>query len=195
MPDNIGKGIANGKVDSKANGKAIGRPTPLIEGRAKVTGAVRYTPDLYIPGMLHARRVTSIYGHGNIRGLAASKALSVPGVVAVLTADDMPNILATGRPRLLLARGRVMFMGQPIAMVLATSEAAADDGMEQVSVDYEPLPAAITIDEAMAEGAPLVWPNGVPDDSGSAAEHGADSSGTEEGNSRKGNIAGRKSHN
>src|SRR5829696_4231752 len=99
MPDSIANGKADGKADVKANGKAIGRPTPLIEGRAKVTGAVRFTPDLYIPGMLHARLVTSIYAHANIRGVDTSRALAVPGVVTVLTADDMPNVLPTGRPR------------------------------------------------------------------------------------------------
>src|SRR5215813_12599065 len=117
--------------------KVIGRPTPLIEGRAKVTGSVHYAPDLKLPGMLYARFVSSVYAHANIKGIDASQALTIPGVVAVLTTRDLPDIPPSDRTRLLLARDRVIFVGQPIAIVLATSEAIADDGMERVRVDYE----------------------------------------------------------
>jgi CO/xanthine dehydrogenase Mo-binding subunit len=143
--------------------KAIGKPTPLGDGRARVTGAIRYTPDLNMPGVLHARIVASAYAHANIRGINTEAALHVPGVVAVVTAHELTDIAPSSRQRLLLARGRVMFAGQPVALVLATSEAAAEDGVEQVQVNYEPLPAALTIDEAAAEGAPLVWPDGIPE--------------------------------
>src|SRR5579859_2809748 len=153
--------------------KAVGRPTPLIDGRAKVTGAVRFAPAIKLPGMLYIRFVPSLYAHANIRGIDASQALAIPGVVAVLTAKDFPDITPSDRTRLLLARDRVIFVGQPVALVLATSEAIATDGAEQVVVDYEPLPAALTMDEAMAEGAPLVWPEGVPQGSSQAeGEHG-----------------------
>jgi CO/xanthine dehydrogenase Mo-binding subunit len=75
-------------------------------------------------------------------------------------------------------------VGQPVALVLAETEMIAQDAAEQVMVDYEPLPAALTIDEAMADDAPLVWPSGVPGESGEAAAHGADVGG-EEGAARK----------
>jgi len=142
--------------------KVVGTPTPLLEGRSKVMGATRYAPDLNIPGALQARFVTSVYAHAAIRSIDIQQAMTVPGVVAVLTANDLPDIAPKSRSLLLLARGRVIYMGQPVALVLATSEAAAQDGVDQVFVDYEPLPAAVTIDDSLAEGAPLVWPDGGP---------------------------------
>jgi CO/xanthine dehydrogenase Mo-binding subunit len=143
--------------------KAIGKPTPLVDGRARVTGALRYAPDFSLPGMLHARLVLSPHAHARIESIDSQSALAVPGVVAVLTAADMPEITASKRALLMLARGRVIFAGQPVALVLAENEAAAEDGVEQAHVEYEPLPAAITMQEALAKDAPLVWPQGVGD--------------------------------
>lgn len=174
--------------------KAIGQPTPLADGRAKVTGAIRYTADMQLPGLLHARLVTSLYAHAGLRSIDVSEALAAPGVVAVLTAKDLPDITPSSRSRLLLARGRVIFAGQPVAMALAASEAAAADGAQKVLVDYEPLPAALTMDEALADGAPLVWPDGVPGSaSESAGAHGADVGGDGQPKRRSGNFAGEAS--
>ncbi len=172
--------------------KTIGRPTPLVDGRAKVMGATRYTPDLQLPGMLHGRFVTSIYAHADLRGIDVAPALAVPGVAAVLTAKDMPDISPSSRNRLLLARGRVIFAGQPIALVLATSEAVAEDGVQQVVVDYAPRPAVVTIDDALAENAPLVWPGGVPSGAGETGAHGADIGGDAKSKRKASNVAGQK---
>ena len=154
--------------------KNVGKPKPLIDGHVKVTGALRYAPDLTIPGMLHARFVNSAYAHAKILSIDPEDALAVPGVVAVLTAKDLPDISPSGRNKLLLARDRVLFAGQPVALVIAESEHAAEDGVEQVFVDYDPLPAAVTIDEAIADDAPLVWPDGVPKGDSDAGAHGAE---------------------
>jgi CO/xanthine dehydrogenase Mo-binding subunit len=167
----------------------------LVDGQPKITGQIRYAADLNIPGLLHARFVTSPHAHANINNIDAEAALALPGVVAVLTAQDMPDLLPTNRQRLLLARDRVIFVGQPVALVVAESEAAAQDGVEQVMVDYEPLPAALTIDEALAADAPLVWPNGVPGESGEAAAHGADVGGEEGGARKPSNVASRSHFN
>ena len=153
---------------------AVGQSRPIVDGKAKVMGGAQYLPDLQLAGMLHARFVPSSYAHANIRDINIEEALAVPGVVSVLTASDLPDVVPSSRKKLLLARGRVIFVGQPVAVVLATSETAAADGAERVMVDYEPLPVAMTIDEAMAEDAPLVWPNGVPKGSEDAGAHGAD---------------------
>jgi CO/xanthine dehydrogenase Mo-binding subunit len=155
-----------------------------MDGQPKVTGQVRYLADLYVPDMLHARFVTSPYAHARILNIDKTAALAIPGVVAVLTAQDFPNIVPINRQRLLLARDRAIFVGQPVAMVLAENEVIAQDAAEQIMVEYEPLPAALTIDEAMAGDAPLVWPNGMPGESDEAAAHGADVGG-EDGASRK----------
>jgi CO/xanthine dehydrogenase Mo-binding subunit len=170
---------------------AIGRPTPLVDGRAKALGATRYATDLTMPGMLHARFVTSSYAHARILDIDVGAALETPGVVAVLTAQDLPEIEPTGRHLMLLARERVIFVGQPIALVLAESEAAAQDGADLVFIDYDPLPVAMTIEAALADDAPLVWPDGLPGESEEAGAHGAEvGSEDQDSDDRRTNFAG-----
>jgi len=169
----------------------VGKPTPVIDGPAKVTGNLKYTGDLKLAGMLHARFVLSTYAHANITGVDTSAALAAPGVQRVLTCDDLPDVTPSSRARLMLARGRVIFVGQPIAIVLADTAAAAADGAELVEVDYEPLEAVTSIDDAAAEGAPIVWPTGIPTGAGDEAAHGADTGGeAEEDEEEISNIAG-----
>ncbi len=169
----------------------VGKPTPLIDGPAKVTGNLKYTGDLKLAGMLHARFVLSTYAHANITGVDASAALEVPGVQQVLTCDDLPEVTPSSRARLMLARGRVIFVGQPVAIVLADTAAAAADGAELVEVDYDPLDAVTSMDDALADGANIVWPNGIPTGAGDEAAHGADTGGESEGDDEEiSNIAG-----
>ena len=152
----------------------IGQRIPIMEGDKKVTGKIRYIADIQLQNMLHARFVTSPHPHARIKGIDTSAAAALPGIAAILTAADMPDLLPTTRQRLLLARDRVIFAGQPVALILAENETVALDAMELVQVDYEPLPAAITLTEAMADDAPLVWPDGMPGEDDEAAAHGAD---------------------
>ncbi len=170
----------------------VGQPTPMIDGGAKVTGNLKYTGDLKLAGMLHARFVLSSYAHANIKGIDVAAAMALPGVQRVLTADDLPAMAPSSRAKLMLARGRVIFVGQPVAVVLADDQAAAADGAELVDVHYEPLDAATSMDAAMADGAPLVWPNGIPTGAEDEAAHGADAGGdAEEEEEEASNIAGR----
>ena len=170
----------------------VGKPTPMIDGGAKVTGNLKYTGDLKLLGMLHARFVLSSYAHANIKGIDVDAALALPGVQRVLTAADLPDIAPSSRARLMLARDRVIFVGQPVAIVLADDQAAAADGAELVDVDYEPLNAATTMDGAMADDASLVWPNGIPTGAEDEAAHGADAGGdAEDEEEEASNIAGR----
>lgn len=168
--------------------KHIGKRLPLFDGHEKVTGQLKFIPDLSLPGMLHARLVTSPHAHARIVEIDAGDALAVPGVTAVLTAQDLPNIPPDSRSTLLLARDRVIFAGQPVALVLAESEGAALDGVGQVWVEYEPLDAAVTVEQALADGAPLVWPGGSPGSTDEAAAHGADVGG-ETKSRRPSNVA------
>ena len=174
---------------TSAAGAIIGRPHPLIDGRARVTGALRFTADLPQSGVLHARFVTSPHPHARIEAIDASAAEALAGVVRVLTAADLPEIEPTSRTRLLLARERVMFVGQPVALVVAESEAAAADAAPEVNVTYTPLPAAADLERALAADAPLVWPEGATGDAEEAAAHGTDVSG-EEGGRQRSNLAG-----
>ncbi len=169
----------------------VGKPTPLIDGPAKVTGNLKYTADLKLAGMLHARFVLSTYAHANITGVDTKAALAVPGVQRVLTAEDLPEVTPSSRARLMLARERVIFVGHPIAIVLADTAAAAADGAELVEVDYEPLDAVTSMDDATLEGANIVWPQGIPTGAGDEAAHGADTGGESEGDEAEvSNIAG-----
>ncbi|MCY4019796.1 MAG: xanthine dehydrogenase family protein molybdopterin-binding subunit [Chloroflexi bacterium] len=170
----------------------VGQATPMIDGGAKVTGNLKYTGDLKLSGMLHARFVLSSYAHANIKGIDVEAALALPGVQRVLTAADLPDIAPSSRAKLMLARDRVIFVGQPVAVVLADDQASAADGAELVDVDYEPLDAVTTMDGAMAEDAPLVWPNGIPTGAEDEAAHGADAGGdAEDEEEEASNIAGR----
>ena len=141
----------------------LGARTPMLEGGERVRGQARYAGDIIVPGMLHARPVLSPHAHATILAVDSAAALAVPGVVAVLTADDLAvRFAGITRAHMLLAQKRVIFCGQPVAMVVAETEAAAEDGAAAVTVDYEVLPASIDVEAAIAPGAPLVWPDGVP---------------------------------
>ena len=135
---------------------AIGVARPRVDAPDKVTGATRYAADGYVHGLLHARLVLSTEPHARIRGIEREPALAVPGVVAVLAAGDLP-IRSEGNDRTVepLAREEVVFAGQPVAIVVAESEAAAEDGVEALVVDYESLAAVVDVEEAMRPGAPL----------------------------------------
>ena len=170
----------------------VGKPTPMIDGPAKITGNLKYTGDLKLSGMLHARFVLSAYAHATIAGIDCSAALAAPGVRRVLTAEDLPDVVPSSRARLMLARDRVIFVGQPVAIVLAETPAAAADGAELVEIDYEPLTAVTSMDAAVAEGAPVIWPQGIPTGAEDEAAHGADTGGESEADDEEAsNIAGK----
>lgn len=134
----------------------IGVARPRVDAPDKVTGATRYAADGWVHGLLHARLVLSTEAHGLIRGVDAEAALTVPGVVAVLTAADLPTATtASDRAAEPLAREEVVFAGQPVAIVVAETESAAEDGAELVAVDVEPLDAVVDVETAMQPGAPL----------------------------------------
>jgi CO/xanthine dehydrogenase Mo-binding subunit len=134
----------------------VGIPRPRIDAPEKVTGATRYAADGYVHGLLHARPVLATEAHARIRGIDGEAALATAGVVAVLTAGDLP-IASSGTDRTAepLAREEVVFAGQPVALVIAETEAAAEDGAELVVVDYETLPAVVDVEAAMEPGAAL----------------------------------------
>jgi CO/xanthine dehydrogenase Mo-binding subunit len=149
----------------------LGVPRPRLDAPEKVTGATRFAADGYVHGLLHARPVLSSEPHARIRGIERDAALAIPGVVAVLTAADLP-IVASGTDRTSepLAREEVVFAGQPVALVVAETEAAAEDGAEAVLVDYETLPAVVDLEAAMEVGAPLARTVEETDDEGGDLE-------------------------
>ena len=134
----------------------IGVARPRLDAPDKVIGATRFAADGYVHGLLHARPVLATEAHARIRGIDKDAALAIPGVVAVFGAADLP-ITSSGTDRTSepLAREEVVFAGQPVALVVAESETAAEDGAEVVLLDYEPLPTVVDVEAAMETGAPL----------------------------------------
>src|SRR5579864_8448623 len=108
----------------------VGQSLPRIDAREKLTGRAVFTADYDMRGVLHARLVLSPHAHAKIRRIPVDVAKAVPGVVAVLTAADLPYGEETpnARGRCLLARGEVRFPGEPVAAIVAESEGAAADG-------------------------------------------------------------------
>ena len=147
----------------RATRVSVGQRMRRVDGREKVTATVRYTEDLRLPGLLHARLLLSPHAHARIIRVDKRAALAVPGVEAVLLADDLPlSEDADLDEHLLLAPGEVRFAGHPVAAVLADSEAAAADGVDALAgaVEYEVLPVVLDPEEAMRPEAPLVRPEG-----------------------------------
>jgi CO/xanthine dehydrogenase Mo-binding subunit len=133
---------------------AIGRSVPRVDGRPKVTGGAQFAADVEVRGLLHARPVLALPAHARIVSIDASAALASPGVVAVLTAADLP-IATKGTDRLHepLAREEILWAGQPVALVVAETAEAAADAVQLVQVETEPLAPVIDLDVAIAPDA------------------------------------------
>ncbi|ULH16954.1 xanthine dehydrogenase family protein molybdopterin-binding subunit (plasmid) [Deinococcus sp. KNUC1210] len=153
----------------------LGKRRKVIDGLEKITGRAMYTADLSIAGMVHARPVLSLYPHAHIQGIDARAALAVPGVIAVLTGHDLNHgRIAHSRPSMLLALDEVMFAGQPVAVVVASSEAAAADAAALLDIDYATLESVDDAAQAMQDTL-HVWPQGVPSAGASMASlHGGE---------------------
>jgi aerobic carbon-monoxide dehydrogenase large subunit len=144
----------------------IGQSVPRIEDDRVLTGRGRYVGDISLPGMVHAVFVRSPLAHATVNGIDADAARAMPGVVAVLTADDLAlNPLQIGmevpgyhRPVFgVLAADRVRFAGDPVAVVIAETRAAAEDARDMVFVDYEPLDAVATVEQALDPAVPPLF--------------------------------------
>ena len=159
---------ANGT--SKQEFKYIGKPRKLIDGLEKVTGHAKYAGDVKLPGMLHIRPILAQVANATILSIDTEDAKALPGVVAIYTADDLPvsKKVITSRTSSVLAKERTLWVGQPIAVVVAESEAIATDAAELVYVDLDAQDAVVDLMQAISQGAPKVWPNGFPtaDDDG-----------------------------
>jgi CO/xanthine dehydrogenase Mo-binding subunit len=167
---------------------AVGRPTRRLEGREKVSGATQYTADLDVAGLLHVQLVLSHVASARIRSIDTSAARRVPGVVDVVVASDLPEQDAAG-PEQPLAAERVFYMGQPVAAVIATSEAAAHDGAAAVEVDFEETEAVTDALAAMLDSSPVVLDDEEEVDEGDASMHGAGTANESEPVERPRNVS------
>ena len=147
----------------------IGAAHFKIGGDRLVAGAGRFVADVSIPGMLHAAVLRSRYAHARLVSIDAKRALELPGVHAVLTAADVPATAIIpnrvpappGTERYLqpaIARDVVRYVGEPVALVVADDRYVAEDALERIDVVYEPLPVCASVAEALAPGAPRLFP-------------------------------------
>jgi CO/xanthine dehydrogenase Mo-binding subunit len=155
--------------------RGVGLALPRPDGPEKVTGRVEYVADIKRKDLLHAKLLRSPHAHARIVRLDASKARALPGVRAVLTAADIPELKrkAPTRAHAVLAIDRVVFAGQPVAAVAADEVAIAEEALDLIEVEYQVLPAAVDPLQAMQPGAPPVADVGTEADTSEALAHSA----------------------
>jgi aerobic carbon-monoxide dehydrogenase large subunit len=143
--------------------KYVGQRVKRTEDPRLIKGLAHYVDDIRLPDTLHVAFVRSVYAHARINSIDASEALKAPGVVAVYTGKDVaekigPVPCASALPDLkvpdyrVLAKDKVIFVGQPIAAVVASDSYAARDAVDLIMVDYEDLPAVVDVEEAAKGG-------------------------------------------
>jgi CO/xanthine dehydrogenase Mo-binding subunit len=142
----------------------VGRSEERRDGLGHVTGTTVYVDDVQIPRMCYLKMVRSPVAHARIRGIDFSEAERVPGYVTALTAKDVPKNIYTilcligvePDEEPVLAEDRVRYVGEQLAAIVAETEAAAAEAAAKVKLDLEELPAVFDVEEALADGAPVV---------------------------------------
>jgi CO/xanthine dehydrogenase Mo-binding subunit len=149
--------------------KVIGKRLPRVDAKERVTGQAIYPADFELPGMVYAKLLRSPLAHARILSIDTTRAATLQGVLAVITAADFPGVpLGATIPmgetgydmwmvaQLNMARDKVHWVGQPVAAVAAVDAHVAQAAMALIDVDYEPLAAALDIAAAMAPNAPVL---------------------------------------
>jgi 2-furoyl-CoA dehydrogenase large subunit len=151
-----------------ADGGWVGRPHPVKEDARLVAGRGRFLDDVARPRMLHAAMLRSPHAHARIRSIDAHGALEVPGVAAAVTGTEAAALSRPIRPLIptavpvndyCLAVDRARFTGEPVAAVAAVDRATAEDALERIAVEYEPLAVALDPEAAIRGEAPLLYPD------------------------------------
>jgi len=146
----------------------VGTSPRRLDGVVKATGQAIYTTDLEFPGMLHGKVLRSPYPHAKLLRIDASKAEQLPGVATVLTRDTLdgmnPYFGAAYKDQTVVALDKVRYEGDPVAAVAAETEAMAAEALNLIEVEYEELPAVISVRDAIAPGTPLVHEAPVQED-------------------------------
>ncbi|MFD2183837.1 xanthine dehydrogenase family protein molybdopterin-binding subunit [Rhodoplanes azumiensis] len=143
----------------------IGKSVKRTDTLGKVTGGAVYAGDVVLPGLLHGKTKRATVAHARIVSIDTSKALALPGVKAILTHADVPRVLHYGSPHPRSASvtqdqyildTKVRYYGEGVAAVAATSEEIAELACELIEVEYEPLPAVFTVEDALKPDAPTI---------------------------------------
>lgn len=149
--------------------KVVGTRPIRHDGADKVMGRARYAADIHLPGMLHGKILRSPHAHARIKNIDASRALALPGVVAVVTAADLPEVSAEVTDqdegggvnygfysRNVMAREKALYRGHAVAAVAAISPHLAEEALSRIDVEYEVLTPVLTAADAMKEDAPIL---------------------------------------
>lgn len=136
----------------------VGRAYPRVEGVEKVTGRARYSYDIRLPGQLYARVLRSPHPHARVLHIDTSRAEALPGVRAVLSVANAPEI--SWYTDSALFDRTVRFVGDEVAAVAAETEEVAEDAVRLITVEYEPLPFVVNLDGARRPDAPRLRPDG-----------------------------------
>ncbi len=145
--------------------RIVGKPARRVDAVKLATGRGTFTDDIELRGMLHARLLLSPHAHARIKRIDASKARALPGVHAVLTYQDIPPVRFTTAGQsypepspldTLSLENKVRFVGDRVAAVAAETPEIAEEALELIEVEYEPLPAVLDMEEAMKPGAPII---------------------------------------
>ena len=154
----------------------LGHATHRIDAVERTTGKATYSGDVMLPGMLYARVLRSPHPHARIVRIDASKALALPGVKAVVSNENCKVIWGAGsisggaqyndeikkitKHRRYAFNNPVRFVGEPVAAVAAVDRHTAEEALQLIAVDYEPLPFVLDPEDALKPGAPQIWPEG-----------------------------------
>jgi carbon-monoxide dehydrogenase large subunit len=161
-------------TDTPRTGKYVGRRITRNEDPRLLTGQALFVDDVELPGMLHAAFLRSDYAHARVQGIDVSAARARPGVVAVYTAEDMGDFWHPGplivpppsnvkdmvfhaRTQIPMVKDKARHIGDPIAVVIAESRYIAEDAIEDILIDYEPLEAVVDLEKALEPDAPLIY--------------------------------------
>lgn len=142
-----------------ASGQQVGRSVPRLEGQEKVTGRAEYIHNMRVPGMLHAKILRSTVAHGKILSIDVEDASAMPGVVRVVTGQDVCTVIANPyygpafHDQPILALDKVRFVGEPVVAVIATDPHLAEAAVQQIIVEYDEMPAVYDEVEAMTSKA------------------------------------------
>jgi 4-hydroxybenzoyl-CoA reductase subunit alpha len=153
MPDDATLEAARNVVLSQ-----VGKRQPRLDGAEKVSGRSLFTDDIKLPNMLCGKVLRSKYAHARILGIDASKALALPGVRAVITAADAEGVFVSiNEPP--MCKDITRYIGEEVAAVAAIDEITAEEALDLIEVEYEPLPYATTLRNALRPGAPQIHPD------------------------------------
>ncbi len=139
---------------------SVGHSVARLDTKAKLSGQAQFVGDQVVPGMLHGSLLRSPFAHARIVSIDVSQAENMPGVVAILTGDDLDDLDAyyghAIRDRPIVALDKVRFVGEPVAAIAAETAAQAEAAVMHIDVEYDELPIAASLDAALATDAPLI---------------------------------------